>query len=141
MPASNSAELQRRLGELLRYAGGSALALALDTGLLMLGLHLNMPLAPAAALGFGAGLALMYAISVRWVFAHRRLGSARQELLLFCAIGVAGLLITEILLALLVPRLSALPAKLLTAGVVFAFNFVSRKALLFTPKKSRSGVQ
>ena len=122
------------MSELLRYALSSMLALALDTGLYDLLLYLHLPLPLAAAAGFGAGLLLVYQLSVRWAFAHRVVKDARRELLIFCAVGVMGLLLTELALGLLVNGVGLAPvqAKLLTAIAVFTFNFGTRKALLFS---------
>jgi putative flippase GtrA len=115
------------------YAAGSALALALDTGTLMLALRAGLPLVLAATAGFLAGMALVYLISIRFAFHTRRLTSTRQELLLFALIGVAGLLLTTVLLSLFVGLgVPVLMAKGGTAGVVFCFNYSLRKQLLFS---------
>jgi putative flippase GtrA len=125
---------QRFAREALRYFGCSALALALDAGLFGLGLRLGINYPLAAALGFVAGLALAYKLSVRFVFKDRRLQDARAEFLVFACIGLGGLMVTELLLWLFIGEWNWFPAsaKLLTAGVVFCFNFSARKALLFT---------
>lgn len=121
------------------YALGSGLALALDTGLLMLALRAGLPLTLAAATGFLAGMALVYLISIRFAFHTRRLKSTRQELLLFALIGMAGLLLTTVLLTMFVGvGLPVLLAKGGTACVVFCFNFSLRKQLLFTPTEAAS---
>lgn len=122
--------------EFIRYFGCSAMALAADGGLFALGLHLGVPYPLAAAIGFIAGLWLAYTLSVRFVFGERRLRDERAELLVFAAIGVAGLLLTELLLWLLVGHAhwSAGYAKVASAGFVFCFNFGARKALLFTKR-------
>jgi hypothetical protein len=50
---------------------------------------------------------------------------------------VAGLLLTELFLWLAIGRLGwpALPAKLGTSALVFAFNFAVRKTLLFSVRR------
>ncbi|MGM9481937.1 GtrA family protein [Roseateles sp. NT4] len=121
------------------YAAGSALALALDTGSLMLALRAGLPLALAASIGFLAGMALIYLISIRFAFHTRRLESTKQELLLFVLIGLAGLVLTTVLLSLFVRLgMPVLLAKGGTACVVFCFNFTLRKQLLFTPATAAS---
>ena len=119
----------------MRYFGASALALGIDlaaySGLIYLaGVHYLL----AAPAGFALGLALIYLLSVRWVFAERRLADRRVEFTVFALIGFAGMGINELVIYVGVDRfaLGPVPAKLLSAGLVFCFNFVSRKLLLFT---------
>ena len=120
--------------EFLLYAAASALALALDIGVLQAGLSLGWGLKVAAAAGFMTGLIWMYAVSVRHIFLKQRSFDTRLQFLVFAGIGIAGLGLTELLLAILVTRLGLAPmlAKLLAACAVFLFNFIVRKAMLFT---------
>jgi putative flippase GtrA len=119
-----------------RYLGASALALAVDLGaysglIRLAGLHYLL----AAPIGFALGLAAIYFLSVRWVFSHRRLkDNAHAEFVLFALLGIAGLAINEGVIYAGVEWLSLgfEPAKLVSAGVVFCFNFGTRKLLLFT---------
>lgn len=127
--------LQGALGEGVRYLGASALALGVDTATLgglvyFAGVHYLL----AAPLGFAAGLGLIYLLSVRWVFADRRLFDRRIEFTVFALIGLAGMAINELVLYIGVDRfgLSPVQAKVPSAAVVFCFNFVARKLLLFT---------
>lgn len=120
--------------EFLRYAVASGLALALDTFVFTASLRLGASLAVAAASGFMLGLALVYVLSTRLVFAHHRLADRRLEFTVFALVGIAGLLLTETLLWLLVGQLHMAPvaAKLACAGATFICNFLLRKSLLFT---------
>jgi putative flippase GtrA len=122
-------------GEGLRYVAASALALAVDFGIYvglirLAGVHYLV----AAPLGFSCGLATIYALSVRWVFRYRRVADRRAEFAVFAVIGLAGMALNQAVIYLAV---KALPgsyeiAKLISAGVVFCFNFALRKLLLFT---------
>jgi putative flippase GtrA len=120
--------------DLIRYGACSAAALGLDYGLLLalakgLGVHYLV----ASAIGFLSGLALAYALSITFVFKGRRTLAARKEFAGFAAIGIAGLALTQILLAGLVGLLglSVVLAKPVTAIAVFCFNFGLRRATLF----------
>lgn len=125
--------------EFARYLLSSGLALGLDIGLYSLALALHAPLAVAAAIGFCAGLVLVFLLSTRWVFREHSLDDRGQEFVVFAAIGIAGLALTELFLWLMVKRLGVQPqlAKLLAAGVIFLFNFGARKALLFSRRRTR----
>ena len=123
--------------ESLRYFAASALALAVDfgtySGLIRLG---GVDYMIAAPIGFVLGLATVYALSVRWVFRARRLKNARAEFALFALIGLAGVALNQGILYAGVEKLALAPeaAKIASAGVVFCFNFVLRKLLLFTQR-------
>jgi putative flippase GtrA len=118
-----------------RYFAASALALAVDfgtySGLIRLA---GVDYLVAAPIGFALGLATVYALSVRWVFGQRRLKDARAEFALFALIGLAGMALNQGILYVGVDlfALAPEPAKIVSAGAVFCFNFVSRKLLLFT---------
>nr|WP_255609502.1 GtrA family protein [Methylosinus sp. Sm6] len=94
----------------------------------------------AAAIGFSCGLALVYLSSIWFVFEDRRSIRPGLEFTAFVAIGLAGLLLTEALMHVLVERLGLSPAlaKVPTAGFVFLFNFVARRGLLFSGPAPRA---
>ena len=123
------------LHESARYFGASAVALAVDFGVYSGLIRLaGVDYLVAAPIGFLLGLAMIYFLSVRWVFRQRRLASARTEFALFATIGIAGMGLNQLILYVGVGLLGLLPefAKLVSAGAVFCFNFASRKLLLFT---------
>ena len=129
-----SAALHAIAAESLRYAAASGVALAADFGtyvalIRVAGVHYLI----AAPLGFLLGLAVVYGLSVRWVFSHRRYSDRRAELGLFAIIGLAGVLLNQVLVYTGVEglALSYESAKLVSAGFVFFFNFALRKRLLF----------
>ena len=125
----------------LRYLAASALALAIDfgayAGLIRLA---GVDYLVAAPAGFLLGLAAIYVLSVRWVFAARRLKDARIEFSVFAGIGLAGLLLNQAVIYASVAKLALVPelAKVISAGIVFGFNFTARKLLLFTRYEHRN---
>jgi putative flippase GtrA len=119
----------------VRYFAASAVALGLDFGIYSGLIRLaGVDYLVAAPLGFAAGLATVYALSIRWVFRERRIKSAHAEFLLFAGLGLAGMALNQLIVYTGVALLLLPPeaAKLASAGAVFCFNFVSRKLLLFT---------
>ena len=135
MTAARSAVLRGVLGESTRYVTASAAALAVDfsvyAGLVRL---VSVDYLIAATVGFSLGLATIYLLSVRWVFGVRRLADARLEFAVFASIGLAGMALNQLVIYAGVEAwaLSYESAKLVSAGVVFCFNFALRKLLLFT---------
>lgn len=133
--------LRRLFADLIKYGAASALALALDFTILMFFYRIvGVNHLLAAAMGFLSGLTLIYLLSVRYVFADRRKIGVGGEIAGFLISGVMGLALTEVLMHFLVDNL-ALPvafAKFLTAGVVFLFNFSTRRSLIFAQGKSEN---
>ncbi|WP_457798629.1 GtrA family protein [Methylocystis sp. S23] len=128
------ARLFRFIRDMIRYAAASVFALALDYGVLMLLTKaFGVGYLEAAAAGFLSGLALIYLLSIRYVFEGRRARAPRVEMLGFLVTGVVGLMLTEALMRLFVGELglSLTLAKAATAGFVFMFNFITRRGLLF----------
>lgn len=131
------------MGEFSRYFLGSGLALAIDYSLLLAltelaGLHYLI----SSAIGFFCGAVFLYFLSINVIFKSRQVGKSSREFTIFFAIGVAGLCINQALMFGLVDYL-ATPyqlAKLFTIGVVFMFNFTSRKVLLFQSADIKPGI-
>lgn len=132
-----AARLRLMAADLIRYGLASALALAVDYGLLLLlSKSFGVAYLTAAALGFLAGMAIAYVLSITIVFKNRRNVRASLEAASFVAIGLAGLALNQLMIWALVAHagLDVAIAKAPTAGVVFMFNFLARRSLLFTPK-------
>lgn len=126
--------------QLIRYAlaGGAATAVTMAVYaagwrlLARLGVRGDYLIADAA--GWAAGMTVNYWLSRRWVFESRRLDGGRgREFLLFAVIGLAGLGWSQLGLWGLVGglRVHRDLAKVVMIGLVFAWNFMVRRALLF----------
>jgi len=130
-------QLWRRLPEGLRelalYGLASALALGVDWGLLLILTKIGVNYLVASGAGFTSGIGVTYVLSVSVVFRHRPVADRRREFVGFLGVGLAGLILTQGLMALWVEALHWTPglAKIPTAGIVFLFNFTVRRALLF----------
>jgi alpha-1,2-mannosyltransferase len=121
--------------QLSRYALVSVLALILDFTI-FLGLTALAVWAPlAGVLGYAAGTVLHYLLSVRFVFDARATDKAHARLFSeFAVTGVSGMAATAIIIAAAtdLAGLSALPAKILAAGVSFLLVFLLRRGVVFT---------
>lgn len=121
-----------RVAELLRFGVAGALSFAVDYSVLVLltdvgGLHYLL----GAAVSFTASVAVNYLICRLWVFQ----GSGEQDAAskaLFIGSSVAGLLLNQLLMWLLVDglRFDYRIAKLFTTAIVMIWNYImKRKAL------------
>ena len=125
------------VGEAARYLIASMAALALDAGLLFVGVRF-LAIAPwlAGTVAYGAGLIFIYGLATRWVFANRVVREPSQEFLVFALLGVVGLVLNSLTLFVATTIGLALPfAKVLSAGLGFVANFITRKVFLFASGK------
>jgi putative flippase GtrA len=122
--------------EFLLYAAVSVLALAIDILFLYIAaVRLAVPGYLAAALAYATGLIAHYLLSVRYVFAYRRLASQRRtELLVYALTGVLGIVLSAgiVHLGSLLGQSLAV-SKLAAIAVSFVAVFMARKATLFSP--------
>lgn len=127
-------ELSALLRELSGYGAASAVALAVDvavlTGLVeVAGWHY----VPASAAAFISGGLVAYTLSVKFVFQQHRVQQRSLELVLFLALGFAGVAVNTLVLsvAIEIAGIGLLAAKFCAAACTFATNFALRRNLLF----------
>ncbi|HZY86525.1 MAG TPA: GtrA family protein [Gemmataceae bacterium] len=130
------------LVQLFRYTLVGGLAFVVDFVSLFLlkevgGLHYL----GAAALAFTLGLITNYCISISWVFGQRAVKNWQAEFVIFALLGVMGLGLNELSMFLLtgVLGLHYLVSKLVSTAVTYLWNFLSRKALLFSASAEEQG--
>lgn len=128
-----AARTPRILLDLIGYGLVSVAALACDYGLLLLLVHAGVHYLIASTISFSIGMGVAYALSIRVVFSDRRAVSREAEAAGFFAVGIVGLLLTQVLLYVFVSRigLAVAVAKIPTTGFVFLFNFLCRRGLVF----------
>ena len=127
--------MRRLASEAAGYLAVSVLALGVDMlvlAALVQGLH--MPAVAAACISFCAGLLVSYALSVTWVFRHRRFKGRRLEFASFAALGTLGLAVNTIVMSLAI-RLGGLHyllAQGLATAVVMLVTFAVNRAWAFS---------
>lgn len=121
-------------GDLIRYGVVGLVAFGADFATLYLfKTYLDFHYLIAAAFGFLVGLLINYSLSIKWVFSYRKIKNAKLELLIFVFIGVAGLLINELVMYVCTGLLLFyyLYSKIFATMIVFIWNFAVRRATLF----------
>jgi putative flippase GtrA len=86
----------------------------------------------SAVIGYLAGSVIQYVICSLWVFPGAS-QSVATGFLTFTVLSLVGLVITWIVMALLASAYISF-AKMVALGLAFAWNFLSRKYLLFRPQ-------
>jgi putative flippase GtrA len=121
--------------QMAQYLVVAVVAFALDFGIYMGLVGAGLSPLVAAPFGFIGGLLCNYVLATQYVFTHRRLRSRSLEFFTYGVIGLLGLGLNEVIIAMFYQWLHQSPgvAKLVAAGVVFGFNFSARRAALFSP--------
>lgn len=120
--------------QVIRSLVVSAIALVADFGTLLflkevLGVHYLL----AATISFSLGVVVNYVLSVRWVFANRKFTNRHAEFTIFLIICAVGLGLNLAIIAAMVQLLNVdyRIAKIVSTVVVFFWNFVARKKILY----------
>ena len=88
----------------------------------------------SAAIAFILGLLTNYTLSVLWVFPKRALANKRLEFFIFSVIGLVGLGLNEVIIWFFTEfvHFHYLISKIFSTVVVFFWNFIARKKILFS---------
>ena len=136
--------------QLLRFGLAGAVATVIDyAALLSLFEFAHASHIVSVAAGYGLGLIVCYILSIHWIFPYRSMSNRQLEFTIFVVIGIIGLALTEIVVHYTLMALDAHPsisahydkvtllsgAKFVAIVLVFFFNFIARKALLFGAPK------
>ena len=83
--------------------------------------------------GVFVGIVVSYLLCIKWVFLNRRYNQVALELPLFVMTCLVGVLVNELMLWLLVEFVDIyyLTSKIIVTAVIFVFNFLLKKTLLF----------
>jgi putative flippase GtrA len=119
--------------QLLRYTFVGGLAFIVDFGLLfILTEFAGLYYLASATCSFIAGLLVNYYISTIWVFGSSPYKKG-MEFLLFAIIGITGLGLNDVLIWVFTEKAGIyyMLSKLLTAVLVYLWNFLGRRYLIF----------
>ena len=123
--------------QLFRHTFAGGIAFLVDFSLLYcLTEYLNVHYLISSLISFFVGLIITYVSSILWVFNERSTNDRRIELIIFGTIGLVGLGLTSLFMWLFTSVLSQhyLFSKILTTVIVFIWNFIAKKRILFTKK-------
>ena len=118
-----------------QYIAVGGIAFVVDFGLMVaLTEYLGINYLASASLSFIAGLAVNYLLCIRFIFREHALASRIYEFIIFCLVGIGGLLLNVGIMAFVtdVFGIRYTWAKLVAAFFVLLFNFLLRRQLLFS---------
>ena len=120
--------------QLFRYTLVGGAAFIVDFGLLfVLTEYMDCHYLLSATLSFLMGLLVNYLISIRWVFRESKISNRKLEFILFGLIGLIGLGLNNLFIYLLTDLMGVyyMVSKLVTAVLVYLWNFLGRRYFLF----------
>ena len=127
--------------QLFRYALVGVSTFLMDFILLFVLTRAGVPTVPAAGTAFAVGVTCNFLLTKFFAFksVDPRVGGA-GEVALFAFISAVGLVLTMVFMHLFtdVLGLYVMVAKLVSAALVFSWNFLGRKLILY-PGKKRNG--
>ncbi|MEI8377448.1 MAG: GtrA family protein [bacterium] len=126
--------MERLLREYYRYIIVGLLITALDFSMLTVQVEFfNIYYLLAVGLSFSLASVLHYYLSANWIFVQSTAPKNLQSFFIFFIIGVTGLCILEGLMFFFVEiiDLHYLFAKVFATGIIFSFNFLAKRFLLF----------
>ncbi|HEB35677.1 hypothetical protein LCGC14_1004650 [marine sediment metagenome] len=120
--------------QLFKYSFVGGIAYSVDFGFLIFLTEVGkIHYLISASIAFILGLLVNYAISILWVFPKRALANKRAEFLIFSIIGLVGLGLNEVIIWFFTESVHFhyLISKVFSTFVVFFWNFIARKKILF----------
>ena len=123
--------------QFFRYTLVGGLAFVVDLVLLfVLTEYAHWHYLVSATLTFLAGLLVNYILSTQWIFRSSKIKNKKIEFILFGLIGVIGLGLNNVLLYFFTDLIGLyyMLSKLITAVLVYAWNFLGRRYFLFNAK-------
>lgn len=127
--------------QLIRYTFVGGIAFLIDFGLLyILTEYGHFHYLLSAGISFMAGLTVNYLLSKKWVFHKSKIKHRSVEFILFGIIGLIGLGFNTLFLWIFTDIFAIyyMASKILTAILVYLWNFFARKYLLFTPREKET---
>lgn len=126
--------LKNVLSQYYRYILAGFLVVAIDFIILFFltdFIHLYYLISACCAYVFAS--TVHYFISVNYIFEKSNISNKYYEFLLFFFLGIIGLFLFELLLYYFTDKLGIyyLTSKIIVSGIMFTFNFATRKILLF----------
>jgi putative flippase GtrA len=126
--------------EIFKYVISGGLAFILDFSVLYICTEfLSIHYLISNLLGYFAGLTVAYTLNIYWVFSYRRIKQTWLELAIFNMIVIAGLGVSEAIMAVLVENMDIyyLYAKIVAGFFVMIFNYTAKKFILFHPTSKK----
>jgi putative flippase GtrA len=132
----------RLIVQLRRSIVCSAIGFGADALILILLVELaRLHYLASNAVSFVSGTTVVYALSRLWVFPSSGKANKRHEYLMFLALGASGLALNSLFMWLLIDglKLYYVAGKVISACVVFFYNFACRRYIVFGGRPRKRG--
>lgn len=125
--------MSKLISQFAKFGVVGAICFLIDYGIMVLLTEVfGVPYLVSCGISFVVSVVVNYHLSMKYVFASRDDLSKQKEFIIFVALSIAGLLLTELFMWLMVDKLYIhyMFSKILVTGIVMVFNFVTRKIFL-----------
>ena len=125
--------MRRLLNQFIRFAGVGGAAFVIDYGLLIILTSLfGVFYMVSATISYIVSVVFNYAMSMRFVFSHRKDMSRMREFVIFVILSTIGLILTNIgmYVGVDICNVDYRITKIVATAMVTMFNFVTRRAFL-----------
>lgn len=126
--------MEKLLSQYYRYIIAGFLVVAIDFVILAFlteSIHLYYLI--SATFAYLIASIIHYFISVNYIFEKSPIKNKYYEFFIFFTLGIIGLLLFELLMFYFTEKLAIyyLASKIIVSGIMFTFNFATRKIILF----------
>lgn len=128
-----STNTQKLLIQIFRFGIVGGLAFAIDYLILILCRELlHLPILVSSAIAFSISVIFNYILSITWVFEINKEKDKKKNFIIFIALSIVGLIITEIIMYIGtdIINIHYLIVKIVATIIVMIFNFITRKIFL-----------
>lgn len=124
--------------QLIRYGFVVSVATPIDFGVYILLVELGLHVVLAATIAFTVSIIVNFQLSMLWVFSRHNSQQKHIDAAVFMAIGIIGLILTDIIIWVMASRLSVnyVIAKAIALVSVFFWNFTARRKFFAKAAKS-----
>lgn len=125
--------MHKLIAQFTKFGVVGVICFLIDYGIMVLLTEIfHVPYLLSCAISFSVSVVVNYLLSMKYVFASRDDLNKQKEFVIFVALSIAGLLLTELFMWLMVDKMSVhyMFSKIVITGIVMIFNFVTRKMFL-----------
>lgn len=126
-------KMQKLIMQILKFGVVGGLAFVIDYLILILCREIfHLPILVSSAIAFAISVIFNYILSIAWVFDVNKEKDKKKNFVIFIALSIVGLIITEIIMYIGtdIIRIHYLIVKIVATVIVMIFNFITRKIFL-----------
>lgn len=125
--------MNKLISQIAKFGAVGVVCFGIDYGMMvLLTERCGLDYLLSSGISFSVSVVANYLLSMRFVFQSKEGRNKTEEFVVFAALSITGLLLTELLMWAGVERMGIhyMLAKVIVTGVVMVYNFMTRKIFL-----------